>query len=149
MREHQGQNPVTPVRSNGREPGTLTHEAWMASAGGRPAWECWGKAYSGQGCPAHALLCHLLDVAAVAYHLLTTHTSRAMRQRLLGLVPSRDEASLKLLLFVIALHDFGKYTPGFQMKLDWAKTQLQARGFDLQPPAKARPAGRPQGANRK
>jgi CRISPR-associated endonuclease/helicase Cas3 len=60
---------------------------------------------------------------------------------LLGLVPNAEEASLKLLLFVIALHDLGKYTPAFQTKTDWARALLLARGFDLEPPATARPHG--------
>lgn len=113
----------------------------MAAAAGRAAWECWGKAYPSAGCPAHPLLCHLLDVAAVAHHLLTTHAPRALRKRLLGLVPNAEEASLKLLLFIIAMHDLGKYTPAFQTKLDWARPHLLARGFDLEPPATARPHG--------
>jgi hypothetical protein len=56
----------------------------MAAANGRPEWECWGKAYPTDGCPAHALLCRLLDVAAVAHNLLTTHAPPALRRRLLG-----------------------------------------------------------------
>src|SRR5688572_25646223 len=107
--------------SHGCESGTISHDEWMAAATARPAWECWGKAYPTVGCPAHALLCHLLDVAAVAHHLLTTHAPPALRRRLLGLVPNAEEASLKLLLFVIALHDLGKYTPAFQTKLDWTR----------------------------
>ncbi|MGE0451200.1 MAG: CRISPR-associated helicase Cas3' [Vicinamibacterales bacterium] len=113
----------------------------MALAEGRASWECWGKAHPSEGCPAHALLCHLLDVAAVAHHLLTTHGPRALRQRLLGLVPNAEDASLKLLLFVIALHDLGKYTPAFQAKLDWARSRLVASGFDFDPPATAQRHG--------
>ena len=130
--------PVTPISPNGGESGDDT---WMAAAAGRAAWECWGKAHPTEGWAAHALLCHLLDVAAVAHHLLTTHAPPALRRRLLGLIPNAEDASLKLLLFVIALHDLGKYTPAFQGKLDWARTLLVARGFDLEPPATARPHG--------
>lgn len=113
----------------------------MAGAARRPAWECWGKAYPSADCPAHALLCHLLDVAAVAERLLTTHAPRALRQRMLGMIPNAEDASLRLLLFLIALHDLGKYTPAFQSKLDWARPLLLAAGFDLAPPATARPHG--------
>jgi CRISPR-associated endonuclease/helicase Cas3 len=44
---------------------------------------------------------------------------------------------MALLLFVIALHDLGKYTPAFQAKLDWARRLLPLRGFDVNPPATA------------
>lgn len=141
MHEQQRPEGVPPDPSSGGLSRTLSHDEWMAAAAGRPAWECWGKASPTEGCPAHALLCHLLDVAAVAHHVLTTHAPRALRRRLLGLVPNAEEASLKLLLFVIALHDLGKYTPAFQTKADWARRLLLARGFDLEPPATARPHG--------
>lgn len=119
----------------------ISYDDWLAAAGGRPEWECWGKGQSTEGGHAHALLCHLLDVTAVAHHLLTRHASRALRRSLLGLVPNAEETSLKLLLFVIALHDLGKYTPAFQIKLDWARARLLACGFDLEPPATARSHG--------
>src|SRR5262245_3999402 len=112
--QHSRLKPITPTLSSGGEfASPLRPDEWVAAASGRAAWECWGKASPDAVCPAHALLCHLLDVAAVAYYLLTTHAPRAQRRLLLGLMPNAEEASLKLLLFVIALHDLGKYTPAF------------------------------------
>lgn len=134
-------SPALTPPSNAGKGRTLSHDEWMAAAAGRAAWECWGKAYPKEGCPAHPLVCHLVDVAAVAHHLLTTHAPSALRRRLLGLVTNAEDASLKLLLFIIALHDLGKYTPAFQTKLDWARPLLLARGFDMDPPATARSHG--------
>jgi CRISPR-associated endonuclease/helicase Cas3 len=48
---------------------------------------------------------------------------------------------MALLLYVVALHDLGKYTPAFQAKLDWANRLLPERGFDLNPPKDARHHG--------
>lgn len=106
-------------------------EAWIEHASGRPEWACWGKARPSGACPAHPVLCHIVDVAAVAALLFTTHAPRALRQRLLGIVPGDERASLRLLLFVVALHDIGKYTPAFQAKVETFKPLLIALGFDL------------------
>lgn len=139
MPEQHRPDTLIPVSSSEGESPTSVYDAWMAAAAGRPAWECWGKAYPSAECPAHPLLCHLLDVAAVAHQLLTTHAAPAVRRRLLGLVPNNQDGSLNMLLFVVALHDLGKYTPPFQAKLDWARAKLLARGFD---PVNPRPPGR-------
>jgi CRISPR-associated endonuclease/helicase Cas3 len=116
----------------------ITPDAWIAAADGRPAWECWGKGRPTGDCPAHPLLCHLLDVAAVAQLLLTSYGPLALRRHLLAVVPDEEAASLALLLYTIALHDLGKYTPAFQAKLDWARRLLPTRGFDLNAPESAR-----------
>jgi CRISPR-associated endonuclease/helicase Cas3 len=120
---------------------TVTPDEWIARAGDRPAWECWGKGRPRCNCPAHPLLCHLLDVAAVAQHLLTSYAPLALRRHLLAAVPDDEGASLALLLYTIALHDLGKYTPAFQAKLDWAQRLLPTRGFDLNAPERARHHG--------
>jgi CRISPR-associated endonuclease/helicase Cas3 len=82
-----------------------------------------------------------LDVAAVARHLAIEHISPAAKRHLLGLIPGNEDASLRLLLFVIALHDLGKYTPAFQAKVEWARLLLIAAGFDVDPPTGARHHG--------
>jgi CRISPR-associated endonuclease/helicase Cas3 len=83
----------------------------------------------------------MVDVAAVAAILLTRITAPALRRRLLAIHPDGDEHSLRLLLFVIALHDLGKMTPAFQVKLDWAQVLLPQYGFDLDAAADARHHG--------
>jgi len=120
----------------------LAPDAWIAASDDRPAWECWGKGKPTGNCPAHPLLCHLLDVAAVARHLLTTHAPLALRRGVLTIDAGGDDTALALLLFVVALHDLGKYTPAFQSKLEWARELLPRRGFDLNPPANARHHGK-------
>jgi len=119
----------------------MTPDDWIACASDRPAWECWGKAQPTGACPAHPLLCHLVDVAAVARHLLTSHAPLALRRQLLALIPENEEASLKLLLYTIALHDLGKFTPAFQAKVDWAVRLFPQRGFDMDPPSRAKHHG--------
>ncbi len=108
-----------------------TIDEWLGHAGGRPEWLLWGKAQPKGSCPAHSLLCHMLDVAAVAARLLTAIQPPAVRDRLLALSTDRLD-SLRTLLFVIALHDLGKATPAFQAKVDWARREFPKRGFDLQ-----------------
>ena len=120
--QQPGVSPATPATST---------EAWMAAASGRPAWQCWGKGRPQGDCPAHPALCHMLDVAAVAAHLLVRLVPPALRTRLLSVHPDGPEAALRLVLFTIALHDLGKFTPAFQAKLPWAAQQLAALGFDL------------------
>lgn len=75
----------------------------------------------------------MLDVAAVAHFLLTSHAPRATRRSLLRLVATSEDASLRGLLFIVALHDLGKLTPGFQRKADWAPPLLAQAGYDFPP----------------
>ena len=72
---------------------------------------------------------------------MTTHAPLALRRRLLAMVGGDERDSLALLLFLIALHDIGKYTPGFQVKLGWATALLRRCGFDMDPPPHARHHG--------
>ena len=116
-------------------------DAWLAAAEGRPEWQLWGKGRPSGDCPAHPLLCHVVDVAAVAALLITRLLPSALRQRLLAVHPAGQAESLGLLLLVIALHDLGKVSPAFQAKVDWARSLLPMRGFDLQAPPRARHHG--------
>lgn len=115
--------------------------AWSVLANGRPAWELWGKGRPRGDCPAHPLLCHMLDVAAVAGLLLANILAAPVRDRLLALHPGDSATALRWLLYVIALHDLGKASPAFQMKLPWAVEALRARGYDFDPPASAKHHG--------
>jgi CRISPR-associated endonuclease/helicase Cas3 len=105
-------------------------QEWMELARGRSEWWLWGKATPTSVCPAHPLLCHMLDVTAVAARMLSSQQPVALRERLLAVAPD-ELAALQMLLFVIALHDLGKATPAFQGKVDWAKRELQSRDFDF------------------
>jgi CRISPR-associated endonuclease/helicase Cas3 len=112
---------------------------WCSFAARRPSWLLWGKATPVGSSPAHPLLLHMLDVAAVAGTLLQ-RTSAAVRNELLGLCPDEREA-FRWFLFIVALHDFGKASPAFQKKAEWAPKELGAYGFDFDPPRGARHHG--------
>lgn len=111
-----------------RDSGDL--DEWFERAAGRPAFQLWGKAHDGQPWPMHPLLCHMLDVAAVAARMLAETTPHALRDRLLAIDPDRERA-FRTLLFVIALHDFGKATPAFQSKRAEATAPLSRYGFNF------------------
>jgi CRISPR-associated endonuclease/helicase Cas3 len=101
----------------------------LALAEGRPEWMLWGKAQpAAPDAIAHPLLCHCVDVAAVAALFLTERLPSALCERLLSLHADQEQA-LRFLLLVIALHDLGKATPAFQKKAEWAEKALSARGL--------------------
>ncbi len=106
-----------------------TPEAWLALAAERPEWMLWGKGQPKSGWPAHPLLCHMVDVAAVASRLLTDVVPPALGGRLLAIHADPAEAR-SALLHLIALHDLGKASPAFQGKIAWAATTLPDKGFD-------------------
>ncbi|MDP3277361.1 MAG: CRISPR-associated helicase Cas3' [Deltaproteobacteria bacterium] len=118
-----------------------TPEAWLAAAHNRPQWLLWGKAKPTGVCPAHPMMSHMLDVAAVAAVMLTRTLAPSLRRRLLSAVDGDESQALRTLLFVIALHDLGKASPAFQTKVAWAETLLPTHGFDLNAPRDARHHG--------
>ena len=77
----------------------------------------WGKAGKGAGSDAmershwHPLVCHMLDVAAVAEALCDGRLPQALVRRLERLCGGQ----VGWLVFVVALHDLGKATPAFQV----------------------------------
>lgn len=117
-----------------------TPESWLAAAGGRPEWMLWGKAQPQSSCPAHPLLCHMLDVAAVASRMLATTLPPALRTRVLRPFGNPDDAE-RYVLYLIALHDIGKATPAFQEKVDWAVRLLPPLALDLCADASSRNHG--------
>lgn len=117
-----------PGSSNEGDSGFI--DEWFERAAGRPAYQLWGKAYDGQPWPTHPLLCHMVDVAAVAARMLVETTPPTLRDRLLSIDPDRERA-FRTVLLVIALHDFGKATPAFQHKRPEARAHLSKFGFNL------------------
>jgi CRISPR-associated endonuclease/helicase Cas3 len=106
-------------------------DQWIKLANNQPEWLLWGKAQPADGgCPAHPLLFHMLDVAAVAGLLLCSRVSPSLRRLLLS-IHEDEHVALRVLLFVIALHDLGKAGPAFQSKVEWARAALPKRGFDV------------------
>jgi CRISPR-associated endonuclease/helicase Cas3 len=117
--------------------------AYFAAARGRPAWAMWGKARpASDGSPAHPLLCHLLDVAAVAERLLDRVLPRgAVTTLCRGFSGAPLEEARAWIAFVVALHDLGKATPGFQAQWGAARSGLAEFGLAFGPPRLARPHG--------
>lgn len=77
----------------------------------------------------HALLCHLLDVGAVAEQLLTWGPEN-LRGWAHSMFPQTDsQNATKLLAALIALHDIGKLSPGFQQKAESFRDLLGTLGF--------------------
>ncbi len=92
-----------------------------------PYYRYWGKALKDEGAgePYHLLPYHCLDVAAVGKILLQSH--QPLRSGLIKLT-GLDEANLiRWAIFMLALHDIGKFAVSFQqLKPDLLAT-LQRR----------------------
>lgn len=87
-------------------------------------WSYWGKARQDdrEVLALHALPCHCLDVAAVVHCLLEADPRL---QGCLQRAAEQDITAVKpWLLFLAALHDLGKYHPGFQAKAPEAAAML-------------------------
>ncbi len=108
---------------------------WSAATEGRPEWALWGKARPGelQMAPAHPLLCHMLDVALVARCLLERVVPPSTGRRLAESLCLAPDDAVAWLAFLVALHDLGKASPGFQCKAEEMRPALDAAGFDLDP----------------
>jgi CRISPR-associated endonuclease/helicase Cas3 len=74
----------------------------------------WGKAkpQTSSSPQWHPLVYHCLDVAACGRKLLEANQGR--RQSLVALSGLKEEALLGWLSFLLAIHDLGKFSDGFQ-----------------------------------
>lgn len=96
-------------------------------------WCLWGKAKRPEGCPGsewHPLICHMIDVMSVA-DVLWERISPAARAVLCQAFDSEDGAR-RWTKLLIALHDLGKATPGFQHKWPGAPALLVGTGLVLE-----------------
>ena len=77
----------------------------------------WAKSGDPEG---HSLLCHMLDVAAVAEAILSREPQQTLTliAKIFGLPV---ESLVGWVTALIGLHDFGKATPGFQAKWEPGK----------------------------
>lgn len=115
------------------------------------AWMLWGKADPGaamhfrspesQGAAWHPLICHSIDVAAVAEVLLRGGLPPGLVGRMAGAMGLDEEDAAAWLCLLVALHDIGKISPGFQNKWEPGASRLRQAGLDVQPPADAAPHG--------
>lgn len=97
-------------------------------------WQLWGKAdparATGGGPDWHPLVCHVLDVVACAERLLLDVRPDRL-DALAAAIALPREAALPWLLFFVALHDLGKATPPFQVKVPARVDALRALGLDF------------------
>lgn len=83
----------------------------------------------------HPLICHMLDVAAVAEALWDTALSPAMRGFFQeGLEVRDDDTARRWIAFLAGLHDLGKACPAFQHKYDRQHIATRLAGFPLGQP---------------
>lgn len=96
-----------------------------------PLWWLWGKAQRSSsdsvGPEWHPLVCHMLDVMNVADAMLE-QLHPEMTRLLLSPLGGRESA-LPWLRLLIALHDMGKATPGFQRK--WTGNLAEQERYGL------------------
>ena len=93
-------------------------------------WRLWGKVGAQKaGCPWHPLVCHMLDVAAVADALWERVMPAAMRERFRNAFGCDEAASRRMVAFFTALHDLGKASPAFQAKWEERKGALAQAGL--------------------
>lgn len=85
----------------------------------------WGKAQpqagsSDEGCRFHPLAFHMLDVAATAGAFLAGRPG--VLRRMASLLSLEEEQARPLLIWLAAIHDFGKFAAAFQCKVPefWA-----------------------------
>ncbi|MFO0613175.1 MAG: CRISPR-associated endonuclease Cas3'' [Polyangiaceae bacterium] len=97
---------------------------------GRGHLELWGKAdpaRAERGPAWHPLAFHILDVAAVALHLLELRPARTRAMSDAIGLPSTE--AIPWIAFFVALHDLGKATPAFQRIADGHEARLTALGY--------------------
>lgn len=82
----------------------------------------WAKTERGEGDRYHPLLCHMLDVAAVAALLWDRYVPERFRHRVVAALRVSDARAL--ILFVAGAHDIGKACPAFQNKVPSLRDHL-------------------------
>ena len=93
-------------------------------------FQLWAKT-ADQGTPSwHPLILHLLDVAACADAILRREPEKT-RQRIAEVLGLPLEEANHWILLLVACHDLGKASPGFQLKWDGAKVLLADSGLEI------------------
>ena len=96
----------------------------------------WGKAYKKEfnGKKTHVfhpLICHLIDVAAVAEVFWDKIFSQSIKSHLMKLFSKDEHVTKRWLIFLAGIHDIGKATPIFQSKIpEFAKTLKERFNLD-------------------
>lgn len=90
----------------------------------------WGKAGRARVPVVHPALFHMIDVGMVARAMVERSPRTALRGLRLAADLSADEAARRI-GFLIALHDLGKISPGFQIQRDDLTAEQRDRGYDF------------------
>ena len=100
--------------------------------GGTTYLQYWGKAKDGE--EYHLLPYHSLDVAACAWALATADAN--LRYRLSKSMMVKQEAVPSLVATLLAFHDVGKFSDGFQNLRPDLLSHLQARSSEAAYPVR-------------
>lgn len=92
---------------------------------------CWGKAAPEVPGGHHPVLLHMLDVAAVAMEILRLPTSARTNETLCH--AGEEPLSLGAIALLVACHDLGKISPGFQAKVPALSERLRPHGVPFPP----------------
>lgn len=97
-------------------------------------WALWGKTRQGSaaGDETHALIHHMVEVAAVAGGLWDCVVAPAVRSDVCAWVGLAGGETRRLVEWLAALHDIGKASPAFQAKYPPAIAALQAAGLPVE-----------------
>lgn len=91
----------------------------------------WAKTAKSGGTGWHPLILHVLDVAASADAILAREPETT-RKRIAEILGLEWEQARAWILLVVACHDLGKASPGFQCK--WPELSLQTARQPLRDP---------------
>lgn len=95
-----------------------------------PVLQLWAKATSSEPRKYHCLICHLVDVAAVAENLWDIVLPVSTKRHVCSLLGNPLCDTVKTwMAFLAGLHDIGKCSPAFQKKCPERKAELLGLGY--------------------
>lgn len=102
-------------------------------------WAKLSKHDTGRG--YHPVLCHLIDVAAVAHALWRLVLTPGERDAIAATLGVDTERAGRWIAFWAGLHDLGKISPAFQAQNGTARQWVEAAGFPFPRPPRPAPHG--------
>lgn len=89
----------------------------------------------------HPLMCHMIDVAAVAGAIWRTVLTEGERGRVASSLGCTEAAAAAWIAFIAGLHDIGKASPAFQSMDPRAGERLKGTGLTCRKPVRDTPHG--------
>ncbi|MFO7959071.1 MAG: CRISPR-associated helicase Cas3' [Candidatus Brocadiia bacterium] len=93
--------------------------------------QLWAKTDESKPPRTHPLLFHMLDTANVCLALWRESLHEQLKNRLTAGLSLEQSRAARWLAFFAGLHDIGKATPPFQVKLPPARKALERQGFEF------------------